>query len=135
MKNERCARCLGPPGLFASGVLAANAVAEVLAQGAHISVVNLVDVLSKLAERGQGSEEAYDRMVKRGLLGGMLEVHPLPPEECAGIAQLRPSTKDQGLSLGDRACLALGLKLGFPVFTADRDWQKLDLDVVVHIVR
>lgn len=113
----------------------ADAVAEVLAQGAHISVVNLIEVLSKLAERGQSSEEAHDRMVKRGLLGGMLEIHPLLPEECVGIAQLHPSTKDQGLSLGDRACLALGLKLGFPVFTADRDWQKLDLDVAVHIVR
>lgn len=65
----------------------AEVVAEVLAQDAHISVVNLVEVLSKLAERGQSSEEAYDRMVKRGLLGGMLEIHPLLPEECAAFHQ------------------------------------------------
>jgi len=113
----------------------AEAVAEVLAQGAHMSVVNLAEVLSKLAERGQDPEKAYRCLAKRGLLGGMLEVHPLLSEEGVGIAQRRPSTKGWGLSLGDRACLALGLKLGFPVLTADREWQNLSLEGVVRLVR
>jgi ribonuclease VapC len=35
---------------------------------------------------------------------------------------LRPATKSLGLSLGDRACLALAQRVGLPVLTADRTW-------------
>ncbi|MGH8567800.1 MAG: hypothetical protein ACREXU_07215 [Gammaproteobacteria bacterium] len=60
---------------------------------------------------------------------------PLLPEECAAIARLRSMSKDLGLSLGNRACLALGVRLGLPVPTADREWQKLALSVEVRAVR
>lgn len=113
----------------------AEVVAEVLTHGAYISAVNLAEVLSKLAEWGRDPEQAYLEMMNRGLLGGMLEVTPLLPEECAAIARLRPMSKDLGLSLGDRACLALGARLGLPVLTADREWQKLALSVEVRAVR
>jgi ribonuclease VapC len=39
------------------------------------------------------------------------------------------------LSLGDRACLALGLALKSPVYTAERSWKKLKLDVRIHVIR
>ena len=70
----------------------AEVVAEVLTPGAYISVV-LAEVLSKLAEWGHHPEEAYLEMMNRGLLGGMLEVTRLLPEECAAIARLRPMSK------------------------------------------
>ena len=46
-----------------------------------------------------------------------------------------PHTRALGLSLGDRACLALGLRGGLPVLTADHAWQQLTLGVVVQVIR
>ncbi len=44
-----------------------------------------------------------------------------------------------GLSLGDRACLSLrlrlGLRLGLTVLTCDRAWAQLPLDVVIQLLR
>jgi ribonuclease VapC len=39
------------------------------------------------------------------------------------------------LSLGDRACLSLGIRLNVPVLTADQIWTSLNLPITVHIVR
>jgi PIN domain nuclease of toxin-antitoxin system len=39
------------------------------------------------------------------------------------------------LSLGDRACLAVGMDLGVPVYTADRSWKKLHLPVKINVIR
>ena len=44
-------------------------------------------------------------------------------------------SKDLALSLGDRACFALGVRLGLPVLTIDREWRKLALNVQVRAVR
>jgi PIN domain nuclease of toxin-antitoxin system len=44
-------------------------------------------------------------------------------------------TRQAGLSLGDRACLALGLTRGLPVLTADRVWAQLDVGVEVVVCR
>jgi PIN domain nuclease of toxin-antitoxin system len=40
-----------------------------------------------------------------------------------------------GLSLGDRACLALALELNAPVYTADRAWKNLNLGIRIHVIR
>jgi PIN domain nuclease of toxin-antitoxin system len=40
-----------------------------------------------------------------------------------------------GLSLGDRACLALASALGLPAITADRRWPSLALGVEVRVLR
>ena len=56
-------------------------------------------------------------------------------EGIADTGLLRPITRDRGLSLGDRACLALGKRLGVPVLTADKDGKKLRAGVVVQLVR
>jgi ribonuclease VapC len=39
------------------------------------------------------------------------------------------------LSLGDRACLALGMVLKAPVYTADRSWKNLKLGIKIHVIR
>ena len=41
----------------------------------------------------------------------------------------------RGLSLGDRACLALALKLNLPALTTDRIWENLNLSVQVQVIR
>ena len=38
-------------------------------------------------------------------------------------------------SLGDRACLALGISLGAPVYTADKSWKQLKLPIRIHVIR
>lgn len=56
-------------------------------------------------------------------------------DDCLITAQLRGKTSSIGLSLGDRACLALAMRLKLPVLTADRIWTKLDLGVEVRLCR
>ena len=48
---------------------------------------------------------------------------------------LRAGTRQAGLSLGSRACLALALTLDLPVYTTDRAWRDLPLDVEVRLIR
>ena len=48
---------------------------------------------------------------------------------------LRPKTKALGLSLGDRACLALAQRQALPVLTADKTWKQLDLAIEVQLLR
>jgi PIN domain nuclease of toxin-antitoxin system len=43
-------------------------------------------------------------------------------------AALKKSTKHLGLSLGDRACISLGIKLGLVIYTADKIWVELKLE-------
>lgn len=65
----------------------------------------------------------------------MLEVVPPTEEDAVAIARLRTTTRAQGLSLGDRACLAAGLRLGRPVLTADRSWAAVDVGATVRVIR
>jgi ribonuclease VapC len=37
--------------------------------------------------------------------------------------------------LGDRACLALGIVLKAPIYTADKAWKNLKLGVRIHVIR
>jgi len=55
----------------------------------------------------------------------------------AGLAAglLRASTRRFGLSLGDRACLALAQQLQAPVLTTDRVWERLDIGVPIVVIR
>jgi PIN domain nuclease of toxin-antitoxin system len=44
-------------------------------------------------------------------------------------------TKKYGLSLGDRACLALAKYKNIPVLTADKAWSKLNLGIKIKLIR
>lgn len=50
-------------------------------------------------------------------------------------AELWEKTRLHGLSLADRACLALALEKKLPVLTADQSWSQLDIDVEVQLIR
>jgi PIN domain nuclease of toxin-antitoxin system len=101
-------------------------VATALSQGASIGTVNLAEVAAKLAEVGI-AEPAIRQAI--GSLG--LDVHDFDAELAYISGMLRATTRQLGLSLGDRACLALGRRLGVPVVTADRTWLGLGFDVQV----
>ena len=112
----------------------AEAVEKSLAAGSAIGTVNWAEVLSKAMEAGVAPETLATELEKRGILGNTLDVLPLTIEDSMEIARLRPLTKSCGLSLGDRACLALGKRLRIPILTADRIWAEVP-GVHVTVIR
>jgi ribonuclease VapC len=114
----------------------ANVVSRAIANGAVISVVNLIEVLSKLAEEGEDPELASAEFTGTGFVEAAVQIEPVTPEDAIEAARLRPLTREKGLSLADRACLVLGKRLSVPVLTADREWTGLgDLSVAVKLIR
>jgi ribonuclease VapC len=111
-------------------------VADAIARSASISAANWAETLSKVAELGARPSQLAAELEAQGLLHGLLEVVPLTAEDALVIGELRPRTKELGLGLGDRACLALALRLRLPVLTADRPWTELeDVEVDVQPIR
>lgn len=106
-------------------------VAEQLA-GAVVSTVNWAEIVQKLAQRGHPAPVAAADAVRS------LGVHVLAftADDAVRAAQLWPTTRSVGLSLGDRACLAVaaGIPDGVAV-TADQAWSTLDLRVPVQQIR
>jgi ribonuclease VapC len=122
--------------LDASAVLAhiggeqgSSAVAQVAAE-ALISAVNLADVYSKLVERGLTADQADAIIYRYGF-----EIVPFDEELARQTGVLRSATRKLGLSLGDRACLALAQRENLPAFTADKTWAKLNLGIDIKVVR
>lgn len=120
----------------ASAVLAAifeepgaDRVVALWAEGESLlGAVNYAEVVSKLAERGMSETEIT--VVIEGI---PLAVTPFDRRTAHQAGLLRPATKSLGLSLGDRACLALGMVREAPVVTAERIWKKVkgvDVDLI-----
>jgi PIN domain nuclease of toxin-antitoxin system len=49
-------------------------------------------------------------------------------------ATLWAPTRATGLSLGDRACLALARRLDAPAVTADREWTSVNVGITIQLV-
>lgn len=136
---------MNEPVLDASALLAylnaepgADTVEEALGAGARVGAVNWAEVLSKVAEKSGAPEALEDQLERSGILGQALKVVPLTQEDALIVGKLRPRTKDAGLSLADRACLALAIRLSVPALTTDQAWAALDaeaLGVEVRLVR
>lgn len=97
---------------------------------AVISSVNLAEVHSKLVGKGWNVEQAWEDAT--GLVN---EVLPFTIEHAKSAGALISKTRKLGLSLGDRACLALALETKAPVYTADRSWKDLKLGLRIHVIR
>jgi PIN domain nuclease of toxin-antitoxin system len=108
----------------------AEALTPELLSGASISTVNLAEVHSKLVSRGLSPDDAWE-----AALGPIREAVPFTAEHARLVGDLVAQTRPLGLSLGDRACLALGVALRAPVYTADRSWKKLKVSARIHVIR
>lgn len=95
----------------------------------------MAEVLSKLTDLDKEPDEVTEELQRRGFLGGTLAVLPLTADDPVVIANLYKRTKLQGLSLGDRACLALALRLRVRALTTDRAWSRLKIAVKVELIR
>ena len=101
-----------------------------LLSAAISSTVNLAEVQSKLVSRGIKPDEAWEATISP-----IRESAVFTDEQAKIAGNLIARTSAFGLSLGDRACLALGIALKAPVYTADRSWKNLKLGVRIHLVR
>jgi PIN domain nuclease of toxin-antitoxin system len=110
-------------------------VIDAIGEGAAVSVVNWAEVLSKLAEAGKDPQVAAAELRRAEGSRRTLSIEPLTAADCVAVAQLRPITKRQGLSLADRACLSLAERLGVPALTADRKWLEADVVAEVQLIR
>ncbi|WP_244414142.1 type II toxin-antitoxin system VapC family toxin [Methylorubrum extorquens] len=96
--------------------------------GAMASTVNVAEVMTKLFELGM-PEETVDDVVA----GLQLTVLPFELEQAAQTAKLRMRTREAGLSLGDRACLAAAKSQDASALTSDRAWKGLQRATGVKI--
>lgn len=125
-----------------SGVLDASAVlalinkergADVvrrLLTGSVMSVVNAIEVGTKLMDKGLSPEEAWETL---DLLD--IPLVELDLELAVTATALRDATRPGGLSLADRACLALAIREDASAITADRTWASLDLPCPIELIR
>ena len=99
-----------------------------LAQSA-ISTVNLCELISILA-RNKIEEEEIDLIVK--------DLVPTIIPFCQDISdragKLASLTKDYGLSLDDRACIATAEYHHLPLYTTDLVWAKLQPHLSVKVI-
>jgi ribonuclease VapC len=82
-----------------------------------VSAVNLAEVSTKLADYGMDSCQSFD------------------PSQAFKVGSMRAQTRLKGLSLGDRACLALAHATSRTALTADRAWVDLDVGVAIELIR
>jgi ribonuclease VapC len=107
----------------------AEQVSELLFRSA-ISSVNVSETVAKMQERGTTEKEIVEAMADL-----RFKIVDFDTTQAIRAGRLRTATREWGLSLGDRACLALAIGEGAIAVTADRSWANLVLPVEVLLVR
>jgi ribonuclease VapC len=97
---------------------------------AVISTVNLTELVAKLVDRG-GPEDGVREVV--GRLG--IETVAFDAEQAMEAGLMRRNTRAAGLSIGDRACIALALRKGAVALTADREWTRAGSGAAIEMIR
>lgn len=98
--------------------------------GSLISSVNLSEVMQKARQFGADTTGLDEDLIELGV-----RIEPFSVQHALIAAELWQTTRASGLSLADRACLALALEQKAPVLTADRAWGEITLPVVVQVIR
>lgn len=98
---------------------------------AVISSVNVAEVYKYCLEiQNLTSEEAENLFIILGI-----KIINFTNQQALITAKLLNKTKSYGLSLGDRACIALAMIENSPVITCDSIWKKIDVNVEFIIAR
>jgi ribonuclease VapC len=95
-----------------------------------MSSVNWAEVIQKSIAAGIDVDGMLDELQVLGL-----RVEPFLPEDGEVVGRLWEQTRQARLSLGDRACLSLGLRLGVDILTSDRAWATLNLTANIQVIR
>jgi ribonuclease VapC len=95
-----------------------------------VSSVNLCEVVTKLIHLGHTASEVPIS------IGPFLQyVVDFDSEQALLAGELSRSSRKLGLSLGDRACLALAASRKATAWTTDAAWLKLKTGVKIHLLR
>ena len=94
------------------------------------SSVNLAEVQTRLVSRGWTADQAWEDATSP-----VREIVSFDEEQARIAGDLVIQTRHIGMSLGDRACFALGIALKLPVYTAEKAWKKLKVGVRIHVIR
>jgi ribonuclease VapC len=122
--------------LDASAVLAvlnqepgADLVKERLSESL-MSLVNTIEVGTKLVDAGMTAEAAREAIE-------LLEIAMVDLDQRLAevTVELREATRSVGLSLADRACLALAIREGAVALTADRVWANVEVGCPIELIR
>ncbi|NNM59012.1 MAG: type II toxin-antitoxin system VapC family toxin [Legionellales bacterium] len=105
-------------------------IVEKYLPGSIMSSINLAEVVTVLMRLGIPLNK-----IKSLLSGIMKEIIPFDESQAYIAAEWYTKSKSLGLSLGDRACLALASSQKIPVITADRVWGKIDKEIEVILLR
>lgn len=103
---------------------------EPLLGRASISAINWAEVLQRY--RAHDIETAGKRESVEAL---GVSIESFEPEDAETVAELWRPTRSDGLSLADRACLALARRLEVTAHTADRAWRRVQVGVRVVLIR
>ncbi len=125
------------PIVFDSSALLAIAFDESGAEAAQsslgegiMSAVNASEVVGRFVDLGLGRLQAQEWLLRYGI-----PIFAFDEASAIAAGALRGATRSAGLSLGDRACIALARRESGSVITADRNWARLDLGVFVSLIR
>lgn len=108
-----------------------NYVEYHLSDNCILSTVNLAELATKLVD----SHHAYPEKIGQQLRTLGVKLVPLTEEQAITAGILRKTTRAKGLSLGDRACLALAQQLNAEVLTTDQAWLELELNITITNIR
>ena len=97
------------------------------------SVMSSVNVAEVVAELNFRLSIPIDKAEK--MINSLVRIVDFNCRQAILSASLKKTTSHLRLSLGDRACIGLGIALGLPVYTADRIWSKLNLDLEIIVIR
>lgn len=114
---------------FIHGEPGAERVAAVL-EHAVISAVNLAEAVTRLVLTTGSRDRTLQLIAETDV-----EVVDFDQSLALETGALAALTRDRGLSLGDRACLALARRERATALTADQAWSKLDLGVQIRLIR
>jgi PIN domain nuclease of toxin-antitoxin system len=98
---------------------------------ALMSAGNLAETVTKLVDRGLPDEAALATVES----AAAIEIVPFTRAAANAAGLLRRHTRHLGLSVADRACLALGAAESAPVVTADRLWAQVNIGLEIRLIR
>jgi PIN domain nuclease of toxin-antitoxin system len=107
-----------------------DVVRAALTARSPISAANFSEVVSKLADLGLTEVET-----NTVLASIELEVLDFTRAHAYQAGRIRPQTRTAGLSIADRACLAVAKSLELPVLTGDHSWSRVEVGVKVELFR
>jgi ribonuclease VapC len=102
---------------------------EIILDQSAIGRINVTEILTSLINKGATLQDAVAAIDSLEL-----PVIEFDKTQAERTAELRPITKHLGLSLGDRACLALAIQENATAVTADRNWADLDV-CMIEVIR